>query len=47
MYVNENPEGGGGVRQMSLPVNKGEGGGKNTKNPVNVVYEQPLIRFIK
>ena len=33
---------GGGVRQMSTPVNKGEGGGKNTKNPVNVVYEQPL-----
>ena len=27
---------------MSTPVNKGEGGVKNTQNPVNVVYEQPL-----
>ena len=35
------PGGGWGVRQMSTPVNKGEGGVKNTQNPVNVVYEQP------
>ena len=40
MFVNVNP--GEGVRQMSTPVNKGEGGVKNTQNPVNVVYEQPL-----
>ena len=33
---------GGGGRQMSTPVNKGEGGVKNAQNPVNVVYEQPL-----
>ena len=28
---------------MTTPVNKGEGGVKNTQNPVNVVYEQPPI----
>ena len=27
---------------MSTPVNKGREGVKNTQNPVNVVYEQPL-----
>ena len=30
---------------MSTPVNKGEGGGQNAQNPVNVVYEQPLIVY--
>ena len=30
---------------MSTPVNKGEGGGQNTQNPVNVVYEQSLRQF--
>ena len=43
-YVCQHKPGGGGrVRQMSTPVNKGEGGVKNTKNSVNVVYERPLV----
>ena len=44
MFVNVNRLG-GGVRQMSTPVNKGEGGVKNTQNSVNVVYERPQIRM--
>ena len=31
---------------MSTPVNKGEGGGQNAQNSVNVVYERPLVILI-
>ena len=30
---------------MSTPVNKGEGWGQNSQNPVNVVYECPLRNY--